>query len=172
MPTVWGVPRAETFSACARFKFGDGRLGVVRCAADSLVGIAGSRGKFAGNCVLSRRCYAWASLALVALCGRLGIPCDSSTWRKLGVDIPSKLHCAAHCVLSVAPFGRKRSESVMGPTFSASYFAWAFRRNVQFWPTAFCAFVTRGAVCITWTPRAPFSSQSSNVRGRGGFPFA
>ena len=34
-----GVSRAETYPACARFKFGDGRLGHVRCAADIPMGI-------------------------------------------------------------------------------------------------------------------------------------
>ena len=42
----WGAHRAETYPACARFKFGDGRLREIHCAADSLAGIAGSRGEF------------------------------------------------------------------------------------------------------------------------------
>ena len=35
-----------TYPACARFKFGDGRLGEVRSAADTPVGIAVGPGKF------------------------------------------------------------------------------------------------------------------------------
>ena len=43
----WGAPRAETLPACARFTFGDDRLGEVHCAADSPVGIVGNRGNLA-----------------------------------------------------------------------------------------------------------------------------
>ena len=42
-----GVPRAETYPACARFKFGDGRLEEVRYAAGIPAGIAGGPEKFA-----------------------------------------------------------------------------------------------------------------------------
>ena len=38
-----------TYPACVRFKFGDGRLGEVPCAAGIPVGIAGSRGKFTAS---------------------------------------------------------------------------------------------------------------------------
>ena len=38
-------PQLSTYPGCARFKFGDGRLGEVRCAADNPVGIAGTTGK-------------------------------------------------------------------------------------------------------------------------------
>ena len=43
-----GFPRVTTYPASARFKFGDGRLGEVRCAADTPAGIAGSRCECAG----------------------------------------------------------------------------------------------------------------------------
>ena len=42
-----GIPRVRTRPACARFKFDDGGLRELRCAADSLAIIAGSRGRFA-----------------------------------------------------------------------------------------------------------------------------
>ena len=42
----WGVPRAETYPACARFKFGDGRLEEVHYASEIPAGIAGGPGKF------------------------------------------------------------------------------------------------------------------------------
>ena len=41
-----GGPRADTYPACARHKFGDGLLNEVRCAADIPAGLAGNRGKF------------------------------------------------------------------------------------------------------------------------------
>ena len=42
----WGAPRAGTYPARARSKFGDCRLGQVSRAADIPAGIAGGRGKF------------------------------------------------------------------------------------------------------------------------------
>ena len=41
----WGVPYAETNPACARCNSGDGRLGGLRCAADTSAGIDGGRGE-------------------------------------------------------------------------------------------------------------------------------
>ena len=41
-----GIPQVTTYPGRARFKFGDGRLREIHCAADSLAGIAGSRGEF------------------------------------------------------------------------------------------------------------------------------
>ena len=38
-----GLSRVSTYPTCARFKFGDGRLGEVRCAADIPARLAGSR---------------------------------------------------------------------------------------------------------------------------------
>ena len=40
-----GVPRAEIYPACARFKFGDVSLDEVRCAADIPAGPVGGRGE-------------------------------------------------------------------------------------------------------------------------------
>ena len=39
-----GIPRVATYPSKARFRFGDGRLGEVRYAADIPAGIAGNRG--------------------------------------------------------------------------------------------------------------------------------
>ena len=39
--SCWGVPGAETYPPPARFKFGYGSLGEVRCAAEILVDVAG-----------------------------------------------------------------------------------------------------------------------------------
>ena len=42
----FGLPRAETHPAQARFMFGDGRVAGARSAADITVGIAGFTGNF------------------------------------------------------------------------------------------------------------------------------
>ena len=42
-----GYPKVSTYSSTARPRFGDGRLGEVRHAADTTVGIAGHKDKFA-----------------------------------------------------------------------------------------------------------------------------
>ena len=42
-----GLPAVTTHPAHATFKFGDGRTGEVRHAADITVGVAGVKGKFA-----------------------------------------------------------------------------------------------------------------------------
>ena len=41
-----GLPRVTTHPAMARFKFGEGRMGDVRSAAEITVGIAGANGNF------------------------------------------------------------------------------------------------------------------------------
>ena len=46
---IWGkkgFPRVSTYPACARFRFGDWRLGEVRHSADIPAGIAGNQKKF------------------------------------------------------------------------------------------------------------------------------
>ena len=57
-----GMSRAETYHACAPFKFADGRLGKVRCAPDISVGIACSRGRYTASELEAdiRHCYATA----------------------------------------------------------------------------------------------------------------
>ena len=46
-----GPPAVITYPAQATFKFGDGRTGEVCHAADSIVGVAGIKGKFAAFCL-------------------------------------------------------------------------------------------------------------------------
>ena len=46
IPDRRGIPRVTTYPSKARFRFGDGRLGEIRRAADTSVGAAGNRGKF------------------------------------------------------------------------------------------------------------------------------
>lgn len=46
-PEKHGLPRVSTYSACARFQFGDGRLGEVRLAVDIHAGIEVRKRTFA-----------------------------------------------------------------------------------------------------------------------------
>ena len=46
LPAQRGMPRANTYQAKARLKFGDGRMAEVRHAADVTVGIAGNKAPF------------------------------------------------------------------------------------------------------------------------------
>ena len=59
---IWGIPRAETHPACARFEFGDGPLGDVRCVADIPAGVVGGRWRLIfQNCYAESRREPWAS---------------------------------------------------------------------------------------------------------------
>ena len=54
-----------------------------------------------------------------------------STSRKQGVDIFRQVNNLGHYVSSVTPFGKEKSESVDGPTFSAAFSSGHLRRIVQ-----------------------------------------
>ena len=87
----YGVPRGQAYLARARLKFGDGRSGEIRCAADIPAIIAGNRGVFtafvlgAATPALSRKG------ALGTLGGQLGFSRDISTLRKRGVEGPHRI---------------------------------------------------------------------------------
>ena len=116
----WGAPRAETFPESARFKFGDGRLGDVRCAAGCPVGVAGGPGK----------CTAYLLDAGIPASSRKGAseargrqvdsPCSVLTLRKQGVDVLSESGGMGRYVWSAASIGKRRKKSVMGPTYESS----------------------------------------------------
>ena len=110
---------------CA-FQVGDGRLGDLRCAADIPAGIAGNLGKitaFAPDADIPALSCKGASDDLG---GQLDFFRKLSTLRKQGVDIPLEFYSSGHNVVSAAPLGKATSKSVNRPTFSASYFEWAF----------------------------------------------
>ena len=85
----WGVPRAETCPARARFKFGDGDLGAVRRAANILAAIAGGRGKLTASLLEAAIQALLRRGALGALGGQLAFARTISTLGKQGVDIRS-----------------------------------------------------------------------------------
>ena len=98
-------PRVTAYAACARYKFGDGRLGEVRRAADISAGIAGSRGKFAPSATETEGISAFLRRgALGGVGGRSGLFRDISSLRKQEEAIPLKAHQVGHCVLRVIFF--------------------------------------------------------------------
>ena len=114
-----GVSRAETYPACAGFKFGDGRLGDVRCAADIPLGIFGARGTFMALAPEAGIPGLLREGALEVLGGRRLFTRNIRTLRRRGVDIPLELN------------GTGRPKSVVRPARSASYFGGAFRISVR-----------------------------------------
>ena len=97
-------PRVTAYAACARYKFGDGRLGEVRRAADISAGIAGSRGKFAPSATEKDISALLRRGALGGLGGRSNPFRDISSLRKQGEAIPLKVHQMGHYVLRVIAF--------------------------------------------------------------------
>ena len=93
---LWGGPRAETYPACARFKFGRGRFGEVRCAAGIPVRIAGNRGKIAALAPNAGIPALLPERGLEAVGGQLDFPRNISTLRKQGVDSFLELDYIAH----------------------------------------------------------------------------
>ena len=79
------VPRVPTCPACARFKFGDARLGTARRAADILVGIAGNRGRLMAFAVDADILALLRRGAVAALVGQLHTSRDTLTLRKQGL---------------------------------------------------------------------------------------
>ena len=86
-----GLPRVSTYPAPARFKFGDGRMGNVKFAADITVGIAGYKGTFTAFALVSDIPALLRNGALEDLRGRLDFPRDTLTPGFRGVGIPLKV---------------------------------------------------------------------------------
>ena len=102
-----GIRHFTTYPVCARIHLGDGRLGEVRCAADTPAGIAGSREEIAA-------CGPEAGIRT------LGFPPRSFTWRKQGADTPLKLNHSGHYVLSAVAIGTVLPHNSDGPRRSAA----------------------------------------------------
>ena len=100
----WVIPPAQPHPALAGFKFGKGRLGEVRFAAEISVGIAGGRGKFAAFLLA-------ADIPLLLRQGALGA---LGGWQ---VD-------SNRNALSVVFSGEERNLLVTGSTNSVSYTKW------------------------------------------------
>ena len=154
---------AQSYPARARFKFGEGRFGEARNAADSPAGIVGGRGKFAAFFLGADIPALLRTGALEALGGQLGCARNVLTLGEMGVDVPLKVNGMGRFVLSPGLFGMGRKKSARGPTHWASYFFLAFPKKRPNFPRADCAFVMRGMACIGSIPRAP--SRHASRRG-------
>ena len=117
-----GSPKAAPYPAMARFKFGDGRLGEVRHAADIEVGIARRRGALAAFVLGTGLPALLRNGALEALGGQLDCKREILTIRTHGVDIRLTVNEVEHYVLSVVASGRGPSCVDRGPNLAASYF--------------------------------------------------
>ena len=92
----WGVPRAGTRPARAKLKVGDGDLGEVRRAAEILVAIDGGRGEFTASLLEAAISALLRRGAMGALGGQLAFARTISTLSKQGVDISLKSDGTGH----------------------------------------------------------------------------
>ena len=110
-----GLPRVTNYSACARFKFSEGRLGAVSFVADITVGTAGRRGLSTVSVLLAGISAVLRKGTLEARRGQLDFSCDVLTLRKNGVDFPPKVNQMGHDVLSVVALADGPSRLEEGP---------------------------------------------------------
>ena len=106
-----GVSRVSTYPPCARFKFGDGRLGEVRHFADSPVSFVGEKGKFTASVLKADIPAFLLKGASEALLGQSDCSRDILTLRQQRVHIPPKVNGLGHTGVRE------------GPTLSASCLA-------------------------------------------------
>ena len=121
--------RVSTYPAGARFKFGDGRLGGVRLAADLPLVIAGTKGEFTAFALEADIPALFRKGVLEALRGQLGSCRCILTLQTQGVGSPLQVNRMGHYVLSAVAFGEGRPRAKKGPASSASYFEWAFTKK-------------------------------------------
>ena len=120
-----GRQGVSTYPLAARIRFGDGRLGEVRHAADTPLGTAENRGKFSASVLdadfpaLSRKG------SMEALAGQLDFPRDAPALRKQGATIPLRVNRMGRYFLTVVDFSKDESREVRGPVVLASDFEWA-----------------------------------------------
>ena len=121
-----GLPKMLSYSAAARFKFGDGRVGEVKRAADIEVGIPGCKGASAASVLDAEIPALLRKGALGAPGGHLDLERDISTIPKRSVRVPLRVNEMGHYVLSVVEFGKGPPRSDRGPNLAASYSEWSF----------------------------------------------
>ena len=109
----------------ARFKFGDGRVGEVKFAADIEVGAPSSRGTFGAFLLEADNPALLRKGALEALGGQLDFARDVSAVRNHGVNFPLKVNEMGRRALSVVGFGTGPSCADRGPNLAESYCEWA-----------------------------------------------
>ena len=114
-----GAPEVSTYPAMARFKFGGGRFGGVRYAADIKTVIAGRRGAFTSFALGADIPGLLRGGAIEALGGQLDFARDISTVRNHGVDIPLKSNELGHFALSVVAFRGGPPCADRGPKLAA-----------------------------------------------------
>ena len=95
-----GAPRATTYLACARFKFGSGLLGAARRVADCPVGIAGNHGRVA----------AFVLEPVYLVCARF----------KFGGGLLGAARCVADCPVGIAGNHGRVAAFVLEPGIPAS----------------------------------------------------
>ena len=100
-----GIPQVGAYRAMARFKFGDGRIGEVRYAADIKVGIAGCGCAFSVFALEADIPALSCKGAIEAPGGQLDFALHALALRSHGVGIPLKVNDMGHCALSVAAPG-------------------------------------------------------------------
>ena len=110
--------KAAPSPSSARFKFGDGRTGEVKHAADSKVGVAGCKGACAAFVLGAEIPALVCEEALEALGAQLDFEKDTLSRLRHGVRVPLRVNAMGHYVVSVVEFGR-------GPNLAASRFEWA-----------------------------------------------
>ena len=116
-----GRRKVSTYTSSARFRFGGGRRGEVRRAADILVGIAGNKGKITAFALGADIPALLGRGAMGALRGQLDFPRDALALRRRGAAIPLRVNRMGRFTLSAVDFGKGESRKVRSPVVSASY---------------------------------------------------
>ena len=113
------MEKAVPYPSNARFKFGDGRIGEVKHAADIKVGVAGCKGAFTAFVLDAYIPALLRKGALEALGAQLDFEKDTLSLLRHGVRVLLRVNAVGHYIASVVEFGR-------GPAVAASYFEWSF----------------------------------------------
>ena len=129
LPEKHGAPRVSTYPACRRFKFGDGRRGAERFAAESTAGIACFKETFAAFALDADTPALLSKGSLEALGGPPDFACGVLPVRKQGVGISLRVYQMGRNILSVVSCDDGRPGSGKCPKFPASCLEWAFEKK-------------------------------------------
>ena len=161
--------KVTPYPAMARFKFGGGRIGEVKYAADIKVGFAGCRGVSTALVLEADIPALLRTGALGALGGQFNCERDISTIRNHGADTPLKAHEMGHYVLSVVAFREGPSCADRGPNLAASFFEWAIGRRALICRLEACICPPRGMGCsVGYVSRLEYGGTlQARIGGRG-----
>ena len=120
-----GMGKVRLYPSAARFKFGDGKIGEVRFAANIVVGIAGCKGTFTAFVTDAEIPALLCKGALEALGAQLDFANDTMWLGRHGICVPLGLNAMGHYVMSEAEFDTGRPKRTRDPSFPASYFEWS-----------------------------------------------